>query len=180
LIPALATMCLVAIAAAQTYDQNQTPAAQTAPDQSVSGGLHVMVDRTQVTFSGAQPQMIAGQMMIPVRDIADQMGGTVTWDDLSKEVQINVPNQVPLVALGMSQADWNATTDQGRAQRFAIDGNLNTDLPPQAVVIDGHAYMPIQEMAMDMGGTVTWDPSSTTATLTLNQNNNGSASSSGQ
>lgn len=137
-----------------------------------SGAPKIVINGTTVNFTDGQPGKVNGTLMVPVRDVCQQYGATVTWDNDEKEVQICLPSK-DTVTLETNQT-WlamQAVTEQ-RAERFA-NGQETTAPTPfplqdyEVTIINDRAYMPINQLAMAINCTGQWDGSSDTATITV-------------
>jgi len=145
-----------------------------------SGTTEIMLNETPVQFLDAQPGMIDGQLMIPVRAFAEQTGAIVTWDNGAKSVQINLPSQETLTLTAFPNvASPNYGTPVPTGDSDAGQNNVGGPYEPspdmlsssQVVVIDGHAYMPLSQLATAFNGTGNWDQSDGTATIMVPSDN---------
>lgn len=138
----------------------------------------IAINDMTVNFTDAQPGMLNGKLMVPVRAVCEQLGATVDWLDQQKQVVINLPSQ-DTVTLNTNQ-DWLAMqTDQDQQAEQMNDEQGGPNVPTaaigddQIVLIGDHAYMPFDELAVAMKGTGNWDgSSSTTASITVDQTGN--------
>jgi hypothetical protein len=161
-----------------------TQAATVSPDQSTTTNLGVdangapivldtsnvptiTLNGTQVTFTDAQPGMINGQLMIPVRTVAEQLGATVQWADQDKQVMIELPS-TQSVTLDTNR-DWIAliaNQDQGSMSGPSADMGLSGS---EVVLIGNRAYMPFDQLASAIHGSGDWDRNGSTATISTDQ-----------
>ncbi len=121
-----------------------------APTLDTTNAPRIMINQMGVNFSDAQPGIINGQLMVPVREVAEQAGGTVHWLDQEKQVVIDLPNQ-PGVTLDTNQ-DWLTlinTDDQSRPLRFSgSEPDAHVVLNSNEVILIGdRAYMPFDRLA---------------------------------
>jgi len=137
----------------------------------------IMINQTQVNFTEAQPGMINGQLMVPVRAVAEQLGATVQWVDQDKQVVIDLPSE-KTVTLDTNR-DWLALANpDGQTMAERISG---PDVPQNDIVLSGdeviligdRAYMPFDKFAAAINGSTDWDGSGTTATITVDQTTGG-------
>jgi len=137
----------------------------------------VQVNGTVVSFTGAQPGMINGQLMIPVRDIAEQLGATVHWDHQGKQVVLDLPSQ-KTVTLDTNR-DWLTmigASDVTNPEAASGPNAENSDfiLPSDEVVLIGdRAYMPFDKLALAINASGDWDQTAGTATITTDANSTG-------
>ncbi len=78
---------------------------------------------------GTAPLAVNGRALLPVREITEQMGGTVSWNDETKEVTLIYNNNVVQVAADREDAYINNTL-------------LKLDVP--LTVICGRTMLPIR------------------------------------
>jgi hypothetical protein len=147
-----------------------------APTLDTTNAPRIMINQANVNFSDAQPGIINGQLMVPVREVCEQAGGTVHWLDQEKQVMIDLPNQ-PGVTLDTNQ-DWLTlinTSDQSRPLRFSgSEPDAHVVLSSNEVIlVDNRAYMPFDRLAGAINGTGDWDQSGALATITTDQGSTG-------
>ncbi|ATY84832.1 hypothetical protein CVV65_07785 [Kyrpidia spormannii] len=53
-------------------------------------GVHIIVNH-RVLSPSVSPQMVDGRVVAPVRDVAEVLGATVTWDDQTQTVRLDAP-----------------------------------------------------------------------------------------
>ncbi len=187
LAAAFAAMGLINLGVCQTSNA-------TAPDQDVTASQTeengavldtsdvptIMINGTTVNFSDAQPGMINGQLMVPVRAVAECIGDNVDWRHSLKEVVITPPAQDSSVVLDTNR-DWLAmisNQDQSQTEQFYNGETATTvDVGPSApaladnevVLIGDHAYMPFDQLAASLNGAGNWDQTADMATITTDQ-----------
>jgi len=146
-----------------------------------SSPTQILFNQTPIQFLDAQPGLIDGQLMVPVRAIAEQTGATVVWDNDAKQVEIDLPNEVSLTLTaipGFSPPNYGAPIESSPTEDSdAVPNNVGGPYEPepspemltptQVVIIDGHAYMPLDKLATAFDGTDSWDQSAGTATITV-------------
>jgi hypothetical protein len=124
----------------------------------------IMNEEVPIIFTDVQPGYLGGQLMVPVREFAQQMGALVTWDHGTKQVMVEMPNE-PILSLA-NNPGWfssNSDSDQGRAERFSN----SAPAAPGIVIINDHAYMPLDQLAAVMKGSANWDKTSGVATISF-------------
>jgi len=136
----------------------------------------IMYNSSELTFSDAQPGIINGQLLIPVRSFAEQTGATVSWLDATQEVVINMPNDqsMTLTVVPQTNADDFLNNTTGRPERFSNTdpaAGMSSGLwgPQQVILIGDHAYMPLSLLATAFNGTSNWDQDSGTVTISNDQ-----------
>lgn len=142
-----------------------------------SRSTRVMYNQAPVNFSDAQPGVMNGQLLIPVRAFAEQAGGTVRWRNDTKVVEIDLPNHSPLQLMSVSQPTaMSNNAARGRAERFSgggssgqsgMDDSSSLFGAQEVVIINGRAYMPLNQLSAVFNGTGNWDQAGGTATISV-------------
>jgi len=135
----------------------------------------IMINQIEVTFAGAQPGLINGQLMVPIRDVVEQLGASVKWQDLDKQAVITLPSQQDVtVTTNQDWLDMLNVNDQTRPLRFHnADPEAHLMLNDNEVVlIDNRAYMPFDQLCAAINCTGNWDVSIGTATITTSGEDN--------
>lgn len=91
---------------------------------------------------GTAPLAVNGRTLLPVRAIIEQMGGTVSWNDETKEVTLIYNNNVVQVAADREDAYINNTL-------------LKLDVPP--TVICGRTMLPIRFVCDAFNFDILWN-----------------------
>lgn len=99
----------------------------------------------------AAPIIRSGRTMLPVRFVAENLGGTVGWDGATSSVTIQGSGIDIAIKVGASTASINGKT-------------VTLDAP--AFIESGRTYLPVRVVAEAMGAAVAWDGATSTATLT--------------
>jgi len=131
-----------------------------------SDSTTIIYNGSPVTFADAQPIMLNGQLMVPIRGFVEDIGGSAMWDTDNNEIFLDIPNH-PALALSLSRT-LGYEVDQGavgRAERFS-NQNPNDNGMGEVIAIGGHAYMAIADLATALNGTTDWQPGMTAATIT--------------
>ena len=92
-----------------------------------------------------------GRTMLPVRFVAENLGGTVGWDGATSSVTIKGDGIDIAIKVGATTAQINGKT-------------VTLDAP--AFIESSRTYLPVRVVAEAMGATVAWDGATSTATLT--------------
>jgi len=114
------------------------------------GKLTGYVNGTAKTLDAA-PVIKSGRTMLPVRFVAENLGGTVGWDGATSSVTIKGDNIDIAIKVGADTAWINGKT-------------VKLDAP--AFIENSRTYLPVRVVAEAMGATVAWDGATSTATLT--------------
>ncbi len=99
----------------------------------------------------AAPIIKNGRTMLPVRFVAENLGGTVGWDGATSSVTIKGDGIDIAIKVGSATASINGYT-------------VTLDSP--AFIESSRTYLPVRVVAEAMGATVDWDGATSTATLT--------------
>jgi hypothetical protein len=101
--------------------------------------------------SGAVPIIKNGRTLLPIRAIAESLGGTVTWDATAQEMTVQLENRTVQLGIGQTTA-WVA------------GASVPIDVAPE--VYNGCILLPLRFIAENLGAAVQWDATSQTVTLT--------------
>jgi|GEM_PF-787683 len=99
----------------------------------------------------AAPIIKNGRTMLPVRFVAENLGGTVGWDGATSSVTVKGNGIDIAIKVGAATAKINGKT-------------VTLDAP--AFIESSRTYLPVRVVAEAMGATVLWDGATSTATLT--------------
>lgn len=121
----------------------------TTSTQSVSQGIRVTINGTPATFSRA-PVPRNGTTYVPVRELAEKLGGSVWWNDTSKTVGVNKGDTRIAFVVGAGTARVNGIS-----------------VPMQPSYIDnGTTMVPVRFLAESMGMNVGWNGTTNTVSIT--------------
>lgn len=116
-----------------------------------STDVKLVVNGTPVS-SDVAPIIINERTMIPARAVFEQLGGTVSWNEASQQVTVQLGGHTVVLTI----QSLNAT----------VDGTLRTmDAVPR--LYQGRTLIPIRFVAEALGATVGWDNATRTATINL-------------
>jgi hypothetical protein len=97
------------------------------------------------------PVIGEGRTFLPVRAIAENLGGTVQWKQDIQQIRVQMGNKIVYLWIGYAVA--------------RVDGNLVAiDAAPR--IVNGRAMAPLRFVAESLGADVQWDASSQTVTVT--------------
>lgn len=103
--------------------------------------LIVIVEDEFVEFTN-QPILVNNHYLVSTRDMADEFGATISWDQATKEIIIEKDD---------NRLTFNATTKQLVANGVVQD--VKTDI----VIERGVSYIPLRAIAENLGYTFEWD-----------------------
>lgn len=105
--------------------------------------IRVTVDGTPVRFDAAQPEMIGGRVMVPLRGIFEQLGATVDWNPDNQTILASGNGRHVQLQIG----SYDAT----------VNGRLTTmDVQPQ--IVEDTTMVPLRFIAQSLGARVDWQP----------------------
>ncbi len=99
----------------------------------------------------AAPIIRNSRTMLPVRFVAENLGGAVGWDDATKTVSVKSADTTIEIVIG-------ATTAKVNGKEIMLDS--------PAFIENSRTYLPVRVVAENLGATVAWDDATKTATLT--------------
>jgi len=113
--------------------------------------VQVTVDGVPVTFDAAQPQMVNGRVLVPLRGVFEQLGASVDWNSNSQTVTADGHGRHVELQIGSFDASVN-----GHA--------VTLDVPPQ--VTDGTTMVPLRFLGQALGAKVDWQPQNELVAIT--------------
>lgn len=127
-----------------------------------TASAYVFGNKTSVDSDNpaVMPKIINDRTLVPVRFIAESLGGEVSWNDAKKKVGITLNGKTIELVLGKAE--------------ISVNGRTNTlDVPAQS--IEGRTMLPLRAVTEALGMDVFWDNSglivvSGTEILTENDN----------
>jgi len=118
--------------------------------------VQVSVNGTPVQFNGAQPQMMNGRVLVPLRGVFEQMGDAVLWNSASQSVTANGGGNHVALRIGSMDATVNGKV-------------VTMDVPP--TIIDGSTMVPLRFLSESLGAQVNWQPQNNLVAITTNVGN---------
>jgi hypothetical protein len=112
--------------------------------------IQVVVDGTPVRFTGAQPQMIDGRVLVPLRGVMERLGAHVEWVPASQTVHAHRGATEVALRIG---------------QRTAQIGSRSVSLDVPAQIIRGSTMVPLRFVGEALGADVTWEPMTQTVRI---------------
>jgi hypothetical protein len=117
----------------------------------VFGDIVVEVNGEAVNFTDAQPAIVGGRTMVPLRGVFEQMGFAVEWDAAASTALMRREGTVITVTIG----DDFITANGER---------IFPDVPPQ--IINSRFMLPLRAVAEATGDNVAWNAANSTARIT--------------
>ena len=113
--------------------------------------IAIVVDGEFVQFSDAQPSIVDGRVLVPVRGVFEMMGYDISWNRYR--------------ATATLENDYGFITVRQGTGFITVDGERRvSDVPPQ--IIDGRFMVPLRLIAEATGAEVYWDGDMRTAFIT--------------
>ena len=103
--------------------------------------ISLEVDGT-VIRTEVPPTVIVGRTMVPVRDIFEACGASVTWDPATKKITGSKNGKNVVMQVG--------------SNKLYMNSNVAT-MDSTPVIIDGRTLAPARYVALGFGGTTQWD-----------------------
>ena len=97
------------------------------------------------------PKIVNDRTMLPIRIVAESLGGTVTWNGELQRVTIQKGADVILITIGEDTAYVNGTA---------------VKLDAAAFVENGRTYLPLRFISETLGAQVVWNEAEKTVTIT--------------
>ncbi len=97
------------------------------------------------------PKIVNDRTMLPIRIVAESLGGTVTWNGELQRVTIQKGADVILITIGADTAYVNGTA---------------VKLDAAAFVENGRTYLPLRFVSEALGAQVAWNEAEKTVTIT--------------
>jgi hypothetical protein len=120
--------------------------------------ITVIVNNKTVHYD-VSPYLSKGEVMVPVRQTANALGGEVTWDKKNKTAWINLDMMHVEIIVGKSEIYIHRDAD--------FSGIPQTvKLPSPVKKIRGRVFVPGITLFENMGMTVTWDSQNRVLTIT--------------
>ncbi|MDQ0195172.1 copper amine oxidase N-terminal domain-containing protein [Paenibacillus wynnii] len=132
--------------------------AQAATDRISTAAVSVTVKTPVIKVNGIKltladsPYLKQGRVMVPLRGVAEGIGAALTW---------NKATLTATVARGAHKARMTA----GSFEAFKDGNPVTLDVP--AELRNGRIYIPLRFSAESMGGTVSWNASTWTASIAM-------------
>ena len=102
---------------------------------------------------GTSPVIVNDRTLLPVRAVVEEMGGTVQWDDNTREVTLQYNNDEVKLTIASAMAELNEATQ-------------TLDTAP--MLINNRTMLPIRFIAESFKFHVAWEQATQTVTITKN------------
>ena len=116
-----------------------------------SDEISVNINGQPVIFDGANPAMIDGRTLVPVRGVFEAMGFYVNWNPDTRTATLTRYGHIVVIAL-----DSNTFTTNGVSHSLEVPAQL----------INGSTMLPIRAVLESVGYTLGWDDATRTVVIT--------------
>ena len=115
--------------------------------------VSIVLNGNHLAFSGTQPQLVNGSVLVPARGVFENMGFEAQWDNSTKTSTLRKEGMTIVSQLGASY--------------FTVNGSQKSlDVPVQ--IIDGTLMLPLRAISEATGAHVNWDANAFTANINTN------------
>jgi hypothetical protein len=108
-----------------------------------------------VTLDAAPVLGAGNRTLVPVRAVAEAMGGTVGWDAVTRTASVTVGSNTLELTLGKNTALFNGTATP-----------IDTDPKVLPLIINGRTMLPLRFVVESLGADVSYDQATKTITIT--------------
>lgn len=130
---------------------------ETNNTSTTDGEIKIYLNNNRLTFD--QPPINQdGNLLVPIRAIAEAMGKSVLWSDKYNVAFIDNTDNALIIPIG------ETTLYLGNEQAYSTWGQKKTNVPSQ--VINGRTLVPVRQFAEALGATVDWNNEQQTAYIT--------------
>jgi len=119
--------------------------------EATDDSITVLVDGNAVIFTDIQPRIVDGHTLVPIREVFEMMGFSVTWSRGTSSARIRNDDILVTARIGEDFITVNGVRRSG-------------DVPPQ--IYDGRFMIPLRLVAEATGKNVYWNGDTRTAYIT--------------
>jgi hypothetical protein len=120
--------------------------------------ISVVLDGEPVTFERAQPQVVTGRIMVPLRGVFEKMGCLVEYDPANHIITAHYRNETVVIRMGNRIANKNGA-------------EILMEVP--ATIIADNALVPLRFLAEAIGAKVEWDETAKTVSISTDKGDGG-------
>lgn len=106
-----------------------------------SGNISVYIDEKKVNFD-VYPQIINGRTMVPIRDIFEEFGAEIKWNEKTKTVTVK-----------KDMTNYSMTI----GNNIIFVGNLYMIMDVSPIIINNRTFVPVRFVSEALGYEVLWD-----------------------
>jgi hypothetical protein len=115
--------------------------------------ISVIINGRGIDFVDQNPQVINGRTLVPMRKIFEELGASISWDDVTKTVTAMKGNIVIQLVIGNEKANVNG-----------VDKML--DVP--GTIVNGRTMVPLRFVSEGLKSKVDWDSGTRTVVIVDN------------
>ncbi len=104
--------------------------------------MQVNNENVNIDENGTSPVIVDGRTLVPIRAVAEALGGSIEWNDTEKELTIIKENTSIELVIGKLNAEVNGS-------------NVALDTAPK--IINGRTMLPLRFVAENLGADVNWN-----------------------
>src|SRR5579859_7052548 len=124
----------------------------TAAAIGLAQGITVTLNGQPIQFAAAQPQMVNGRVLVPMRGIFEQLGASVHWTAATETVNATKGRTSVQLQIGSPTAILNSR-------------QITLDVPPQ--LIADTTMVPLRFVSEALGADVNWVSAQNTVAITV-------------
>jgi len=126
-------------------------------DSYADSNIKVTIDNDMIQFEDAQPTIIEGRTLIPVRKVSESLNATVGWNAETRTVSITKDDKS------------FALTIDSKIVEIENANDVVLDVPAQ--IINNRTYVPVRFVSESFGYVVGWDGSTQTVSIVTDSAN---------
>lgn len=108
---------------------------------------------------GTKAMEVKGRTLVPIRTIVENMGGTIAWNDVLKQITITANNKTIKMTVGYNKAEIK--------EMNGGDNWVTQTLDVAPMSINGRTMVPLRFATENLGAALAWDGASKKITLTF-------------
>lgn len=137
-------------------------ASLSAPQGNVQGdNLSVRINGAPMTFQATQPMIWYTRLLVPLKDVMDELGGSTRWNSRTNTIRVRYNNRTANLKIG--------------SQVVALDDrDIWLDVAPRTV--NGTTMVPLSFFDEALGASVRWNSTMRVATIDMSGRRRGGAS----
>lgn len=130
---------------------------------SAASNVKVVINNKAVEFQ-VEPEIIEGRILVPLNDIATQLGGGVQRDENEKKLTVSLGNRYAILQDGSNVITYGLlrADSEGRLVYSSVE---TMELSAVPMMVNGTALVPIETISEALGATVAWDPNTMTVSI---------------
>ena len=115
-------------------------------------GISITIDGNKINLQGAEPYLVSGRTLVPIRFISENLGAEVEWDGIKQAAIVKSESKSIIIRVNSKDAVVNETT-------------LTLEIEPR--LTNGRVYVPLRAIAELLDVSVDWDNASKTVVIKI-------------